>query len=72
MDCNLFTVEHLHENLLDVDGPYDWSEEELSHHQRTDGPQHGQSYEQLGEPGRVLSVDKPDVLVQSLVRLPAQ
>ncbi len=72
MDCDLLPVEHLHEHLLDADGPYNGSEEELSDHRRADGPQHGQSYEQLGEPRRVLAVDQPDVLVQSLVRLPTQ
>lgn len=71
-ECGLLSVEHLHKNLFNVDGPYDGSEEELSDHQRVDGPQHGQRYEQLGEPRRVFSVDQPDVFVQSLVRLPTQ
>ncbi|KAF3843368.1 hypothetical protein F7725_002217 [Dissostichus mawsoni] len=69
---HLLPVEHLHQHLLDADGANDGSEEELRHHRRADGPQHGQSYEQFGKPRRVLAVDQPHVLVQSLVRLATQ
>lgn len=70
--CDLLPVEHLHEHLFNVHGPYDWPEEELGHHRGSDGPQHGQGDEQLGKAGRVLAVNQADVLVQSLVRLPTQ
>lgn len=68
----LLPVEHLHEHLLDADRPYNGSEEELGDHRRANGPQHGQGDEQLGEPRRVLTVDQPHMLVQSLVRLATQ
>lgn len=68
----LLPVEHLHEHLLYVDGANDGSEEELGHHQRADGPQHGQGYEKLSEACCVLAVNQPDVFFQSLVSLTTQ